>query len=351
MRRLSASPPLPPAVGRPRGALPFPLDRSACRLYRLARHGLYEGVRALGLGRGDEALVPAYHHGSEVEALIRAGVRPRYYGCTERLEPDAAQLEDLMGPSVRALHLIHYLGWPQDAPRWRRWADERGLLLIEDAAQSWLTQVEGLPVGSWGDLAIFSLYKSFGVPDGGAMIARVPPRAPEGRPAVETLRAARAFAQWFAARIPLPPFPPRRERPYDAEQDFALGAPRPPSRATRWLVPRVADPQAAPRRRRNHAVLARDLPGRVLPALADAPPGSSPFLFPILVESRGAVRARLRARGVASVELWSVPHGTLPVEGFPREADLRARVLGLPVHQELRASDLERIVAAVVAAQ
>src|SRR5205823_10573872 len=64
-RRLLASRPDPP---------PFPLADPRCRLVTRARHGLWLGVRALGLGPGDEVLVPAYHHGSEVEALVRAGV-------------------------------------------------------------------------------------------------------------------------------------------------------------------------------------------------------------------------------------------------------------------------------------
>jgi dTDP-4-amino-4,6-dideoxygalactose transaminase len=64
-------------------------------------------------------LVPAYHHGSEIEALLQAGLRIRYYEVDRALEPDAAALESLLGPDVRALYLIHYLGFPQDAPRWR----------------------------------------------------------------------------------------------------------------------------------------------------------------------------------------------------------------------------------------
>ena len=65
------------------------------------------------------------------------------------------------------MYLIHYLGFPQDAPGWLRWCRERGLLLIEDAAQAWLASVGGRPLGSFGDMAIFSFYKAVGVPEGG----------------------------------------------------------------------------------------------------------------------------------------------------------------------------------------
>ncbi|MGH2982051.1 MAG: DegT/DnrJ/EryC1/StrS family aminotransferase, partial [Solirubrobacterales bacterium] len=93
-------------------------------------------------------LVPAYHHGSDVGALVEAGLRCRFYDAGERLEPDPAELEGLLGGRTRALYLIHHLGFAQDAPRWRRWCDERGLLLIEDAAMAWPAELDGRPLGS-----------------------------------------------------------------------------------------------------------------------------------------------------------------------------------------------------------
>src|SRR5262249_21946437 len=193
--RLDVWPPLSPQVylHRPPARLPFPLAEPACRLFERARHGLWQGMRALGLGPDAEILVPAYHHGSEIEALVRAGLICRFYEGTETLEPDADELETLLDPRVRALYLIHYLGFPQDAPRWRAWCDERGLLLIEDAAQAWLASIDGRPVGSFGDLSIFCLYKTFGLPDGSALLSPAPRAGPPPRrPGVP--RAARGPA-------------------------------------------------------------------------------------------------------------------------------------------------------------
>jgi perosamine synthetase len=115
---------------------PFPLDRPECRLYSRARHALWAGCAAIGLRPGDEVLAPAYHHGSEIEVLVRAGLRVRFFDVDDTLEPDPDVLERSLTPAVRALYLIHYLGLPQDAARWRTWCDERGLMLVEDAAQA-----------------------------------------------------------------------------------------------------------------------------------------------------------------------------------------------------------------------
>src|SRR5919198_5232679 len=202
-RRLPAWPPLPPAVWlQPlRGELPFPLEDPRCRLFSRGRHGLWLGLRTLGLAPGDAVLAPAYHHGSEIEVLARLGLECRFYGLTQRLEPDEEQLQSLLGPAVRALQLVHYLGHPQDAARWRRWCDERGLLLIEDAAMAWLAETPNGPVGMHGDIAIYCLYKSFGLPDGAALLSREAPEAPRARGAWQLRAVAGLHAAWLVQRV------------------------------------------------------------------------------------------------------------------------------------------------------
>ncbi|MGH9197313.1 MAG: DegT/DnrJ/EryC1/StrS family aminotransferase, partial [Acidimicrobiia bacterium] len=139
---------------------PFPLGRRDCRLYARARHGLWSACMAMGLQADDEVMAPAYHHGSEIEAMLKARLRIRFFDPTDTLEPDPDELDRVLRPRVRVLYLIHYLGFPQDMVRWRSWCDERGLLLFEDAAQAWLATRDGIPVGSLGDLAIYCMYKT-----------------------------------------------------------------------------------------------------------------------------------------------------------------------------------------------
>jgi hypothetical protein len=122
-------------------------------------------------------LVPAYHRNSEVEALARAGIVCSSYKGGPPLEPNEKELESLLSPRVRALYLIHYLRSPQYAARWRAWCDEHDLLLIEGAAQALLSSRHGPPpVGSYGDLSTFCIYKTFGLPDGAAVISFSPDR-------------------------------------------------------------------------------------------------------------------------------------------------------------------------------
>lgn len=348
--RLEVAPPLPPGahLRRPSRLLPFPLEEPGAAVFARARQGLWHGVRRLGVAPGDEALVPSYHHGSEIEALLRAGLFLRFYEAQETLEPSESELERLLGPRVRLLHLIHPLGLPRDAPRWRRWCEERGLLLIEDAAQCWLGSVAGEPVGRFGHLSIFSLYKTVPVPDGGAVLSAPPPggRAGLGLRGVAGRHRSWAAQRWSVDERGRGGGPPAAA--YSPERDFALGDPSTPaSRSCRYLLRRVTDGRVAESRRANYRTLLGSLAERVPPPFDRLPDGASPMALPIVVGNRRAAIEGLGTRGVAALDLWSVPHPSLPVELFPGAAWRRASTIALPVHQGLRPADLNRIVDAV----
>lgn len=327
---LRICPPLPLGVytQKPRERLPFPLEEETSTIFANARHGLWRGVGALGLEHGDEILVPAYHHGAEIEALIRAGLTCRFYEATDTLAPDANELEQLVGSRTRALYLIHYLGVPQDPERWRGWCDARGLLLIEGAAQSWLASFAGRPVGSTADLALFCLYKTFGLPDGAAVVARERLASPEGKQRYGLRAVAGRHAHHGC----------------NSTSDFALGdVGARPARLTLGLLARIDGPEIAARRRANYHLLLDGLRDLVPTPFRDPDDGASPFAFPIETKNKPALLERLRTRGIGAVDLWSQPHPELPSERFPGAERRRRTTVLLPVHQGLRVNDLERI--------
>jgi dTDP-4-amino-4,6-dideoxygalactose transaminase len=307
-------------------------------------------LQAIGLEPGDEVLVPAYHHGSEVEALVRLGLTCRFYGGTDALEPFDEELEALRTPKVRALYLIHYLGFPQDALRWRRWADERGLLLVEDAAQAWLASAGDDLVGTHGDVSIFCLYKTYGVPDGAALVSRVPPSSPEGRGGSGISALVKRHAAWLMERSGVMTAAGdalRRDRPYEPSVDFELGDPgTPPTAATRFLVPRVADPRAAAARRANYAALLNELRGSVPAPFAVLSEGASPFAFLLERSNRDDAIRHFREHGVGAYPFWLAFHPVTPAKSFPQIVARRERGIALPVHQELTKAAVTRIVEA-----
>jgi dTDP-4-amino-4,6-dideoxygalactose transaminase len=143
-----------------------------------------------------------------------------------------------------------------------------------------------------------------------------------------------------------------RETPWG--RDFDLGNPgTPASRLTTALVPRLADPGAADARRAHYRFLLERLGDGVSPLFASVPDGAAPiaFLFRSTPDEQRRLRLELAARGVVLANFWMAPHGSVPDHGFEQAQALRADVVGLPVHQELRDVDLERIVEAVRAVQ
>ena len=350
---VSVWPPLSPAawLRRPAEPAPFPLGGPGCRLYRLGRDAVWHGVRALGLSAGDQVLMPAYHAGPEVEALLRAGLDVAFYAGDEDLAPDASELEGLLGPRTRMLSVVHYIGFPQQISRWRSWCDERGILLLEDAAQAWLARGEGGPVGSTGDLALWSVYKTLGTPDGALAVCRAPLPESRGSPGTGAPKLAKLHAAWLGQRRGGVRRLRRGGEPeeFDASAHNELADPdRPAARATDPLLRRLSRPELPEERRRNYRILLGDLSEHVPPPFGELPAGASPWFLPVRTADKRGMIAHLADRGIGAMDFWSVPHPALEVAAFPQVAARRASTIALPVHQELRRRDLARIAAAAL---
>jgi dTDP-4-amino-4,6-dideoxygalactose transaminase len=305
----------------------------------------------------DVVLVPAFHHGSEIEALLKADLKIRYYELTETLEPEPNNLQSLLSPEVIALHLIHYWGFPQDAERWRHWCDDRGLLLIEDAAQAFQATQDGRPVGSFGHMAVFCLYKTYGIPDGGALISVAPPAPTSTSTQTGLWRLIKRHFNWVAERsavigsmhLLISPYVKWwRKRRSLPNEEFELHDPSTPASAiTTGLLTRIVAKETAERRRKNYKFLFNHLSELVPVAFALLADGACPLVFPIEVNDPKAFLKKLSRHGVVGGRLWPTPHPSLPVADFPGSRALRERLVGLPVHQELTLSELQQIVDAV----
>lgn len=345
--------PLPPDAWLwPRATqLPFPLDRPEFRLFAFARQALWHGLGALGLEPDDELIVPDYSHGSEIEALERAGLKARFYRCDDRLEPIEEELEPLIGPRTRGLYLIHYNGFPQDSARWRSWCDQRELLMIEDGAQAWLSSRDGAPVGSLADLAFFCAYKTYGLPEGALLIGREPPTPLYKDPGRGLGAVARRHGVWLAQRSAAFTSLAERVLPtaeYAPTLDFELGDLQSlPWSTTAPLLYRLVSQDAAAARRSNYRVMLRELADAVPEPFDELPEGASPFFFPVRCQRKQALLDHLADRGIKALNVWSATHPSVsPVERSDALVR-RATTVGLPVHQELGAAHLERVIDAV----
>jgi dTDP-3-amino-3,4,6-trideoxy-alpha-D-glucose transaminase len=131
-------------------------------------------LRALGVGPGDEVVVPANSFIATAEAVSLAGARPRFADVEEDTQlVSAATIERALTERVRCVIPVHLFGRTVDLDPIVALAADRGLLLVEDAAQAHGARYKGRPAGSIGDAGTFSFYpaKNLGAwGDAGAVV-------------------------------------------------------------------------------------------------------------------------------------------------------------------------------------
>jgi dTDP-4-amino-4,6-dideoxygalactose transaminase len=349
--------------------LVFPFDQPGLRYRYFARNAVWDAVQLLGLA-GKKVLVPAYHHGVELETLLAAGVQPVFFRVDSQMRAD---FEDAKAKAAgaAALYVIHYAGFSQDMHAARQLANELGVPVIEDCALALLSRDGEKPLGSFGDLSLFCLYKTIPVPNGGALLARgdyakkldllAPVQPPSlastashligsmlsnlelrtgevGRRARQAMRDA---GRWAVRRTNL-------ERVSTGTQHFNIDDVHLGMSAASHLVLRNQDTAGiVERRRRNYFLLYAMLRDVAPPVTGELKPGVCPLFYPMPVEDKAGAMARLLARGVETVDFWRVRHPAVPPGLFPEVDRLRERVLELPVHQDLSPADAEHVASCV----
>jgi hypothetical protein len=358
----------PLAAERP---APFPLAAPRTTRYYFARNAVWHGARLLGLS-GREVLVPAYHHGVEVGALVHAGAVPRFVRVDGRMRLDLDDLEAKIGPRTRAIYVIHYAGFAQPMDEVLALARRRRLHVVEDCALSLLAAEGTRPLGSTGHLGVFCFYKTLPVPNGGALVVNDPrisgaPPEPTAAPLASTLSHA---AGSVLANVALRFGDLGEALRAGVRRGYALarGASglRPISTGTMTFDPARKDLGMSPlseliarhcdaeqivaARRRNYFLLLGRLRERVPPVFSEVPAGASPLFYPLLCDDKAAVQAKLAAAGIETVDFWREGHASCPVDEFPEVASLRRRVLELPVHQDLQPEDMAFVARAALEA-
>ncbi len=116
-------------------------------------------VSALGLGAGDEVIMPAFTIISCALAVVRAGAVPVLVDCDSLTwNMDVSQVEEKITPRTRAIMPAHIYGLPVDMTALMPLAKKYNLQIIEDAAEAHGQTCDGRPCGSFGNVSTFSFY-------------------------------------------------------------------------------------------------------------------------------------------------------------------------------------------------
>ncbi len=292
---------------------------------------------AAGVGAGDDVIVPANTCVPTVVGVEAAGARPVLADVdpdTYTIAPDA--LEAALTPRTRALVSVHLYGQCADMDDLVAVARDRGLVVVEDAAQAHGAEYKGRRAGSLGDVAAFSFYptKNLGaLGDAGAVLT-------DDEEVAERARLLRNYGQRRSRESVLH----GRNSRLDTLQAAVLLAALP--RLDGWNERRR---ELAERYRRTLADVPLLLPceGRGRRHVY--------HLFVVRAPARTAFRARLAEQGVETLVHYSKPihahpayRGLDPGDGMLAASEtVASEVVSLPLYPELRSEEVEALLAAV----
>ena len=292
-------------------------------------------IKAAGIGRGDEVIVPAHTFIASALGVVHAGATPVFCDVergTGLIDADSAA--SVVSERTTALLAVHLYGQACEMDALWALARRHGLIVVEDAAQAHGSTYRGRSVGSLGGVSAFSFYpsKNLGaLGDAGAVCTDDP----------EIARSARRLRDLG-----------QRRRGEHVDVGFNERLDGLQAAFLRAKLPHLG---AANRARREHAAVYRDgLDGVQVLEERDHTPSVN-HLFPVRLPGREAARAHLAARGIETgVHYARAAHehpawdGVLappPIE-LPEACAWAAEELSLPMFAELRPGEIERVVAA-----
>ncbi|MGK2948763.1 MAG: DegT/DnrJ/EryC1/StrS family aminotransferase [Acidimicrobiales bacterium] len=289
---------------------------------------LHLALLALGIGPGDEVIVPSFTFAATANVVVLVGAVPVFADIradTFCIDPDHAA--SLVTQRTAAIIPVHLYGHPAAMPALRAMAATHGLALVEDAAQAHAASLDGTPTGAWGDAAAFSFYPTKNMTTG------------EGGMAVFTSEEAARQARLLRNQ--------GMERQYENEiAGYNLRMTDIAAAMGRVQLRRLPDLTVA--RRGNAHRLSEGLADTVV--VPTEAPGAVHVYHQYTVRSddRDRLAGRLEAAEVQARVYYPTPVHRLPA--YDLELDLPeteracAEVLSLPVGPHLRPTDVDRII-------
>ncbi|WP_243224843.1 DegT/DnrJ/EryC1/StrS aminotransferase family protein [Microbacterium sp. CIAB417] len=297
--------------------------------------GLHLGLLAAGVGPGDEVIVPSFTFAATGNSVALTGGTPVFVDIepeTFTLDPEAVAAA--ITPKTKGILPVHLYGHPARMRELEALAAARGVALYEDAAQAHGAALDGRPVGTFGEFAMFSLYPTKNMTSGeGGMVSTA---TDEVARRVKLLRNQGMERQYeneivgFNARM--------------TDIHAAIGRVQ-LTKVDAWTATR----------QKNAAFLDANLQGVVVPPVLDgAVHVYHQYTIRVPADRDGFVAALKQEHNVGAGVYYPIPNHRLPSLApyapgldLPETERAAREVASLPVHPSLSADDLERIVTAV----
>jgi len=137
---------------------------------------LHIALDALGIGKGDEVVVPSLTYVATIQAIVATGARPVFCDVDiQTLNSRASDINSRLTPRTRAVMPVHYGGLPCEMDEIMAIARRHGVWVVEDAAHAFGSKYKGQLVGNLGHVTCFSFdhVKNITCGDGGAVVTNI----------------------------------------------------------------------------------------------------------------------------------------------------------------------------------
>jgi dTDP-4-amino-4,6-dideoxygalactose transaminase len=137
-------------------------------------NALITAMVQLGIGAGDEVLLPPYTFIASAQAILQTGAVPVFVDIDpDTFQIDPSKIEEKITSRTIAIMPVHILGLPADMIKIMAIAKKHNLLVVEDACQAWLAEIDNRKVGTFGNAGCFSFQNSKNIPmgEGGAIVS------------------------------------------------------------------------------------------------------------------------------------------------------------------------------------
>ncbi|WP_433294423.1 DegT/DnrJ/EryC1/StrS family aminotransferase [Actinoplanes sp. CA-030573] len=302
----------------------------ACVAVSSGTDALHLALRALGIGAGDEVIVPSFTFGATAHAVTHAGATPVFADITPEtftLDPDAVNAA-ITGRTA-AIMPVHLFGHPAAMDQLTALATRHHLAVIEDAAQAVGASLDDVPAGAFGVAAAFSFYptKNMHSIEGGMLVTADPKIAATAR----LLRNQGMTGRYEYTIVG-----------YNARMtDVAAAVGRAQLNSLPyWTTLRQAHAEQ----------LSDQLTGVLTPTVT---PGARHVYHQYVIRhpDRDQLRARLAGEGIETAVHYPSPVHRSAAYGrrldLPCTEQAVTEVLSLPVHPHLGKHDLDRLITAV----
>ena len=287
----------------------FVEDRE-CVAVNSGTSALHVALLSLGIGKGDEVIVPSFTFAATANSVALTGATPVFVD----IDPitfciDPIEIIRAITPKTKAIQVVHLYGLAADMSAIMKIAKKHKLLVIEDAAQAHLASIDAKPVGTFGDAAAFSFYptKNMTSGEGGMIVFKDTASA----------RTARLYRNQGIGRVQLSKLAEKTQR-----------------------------------RQENATFLSKGIANSV--EVPFVPLGFSHVFHQYTIKVQGdrdSFASKLADLGVGSGVYYPIPVHELAAFGkrknLPNTSMICKQVLSLPVHPALSKRDLKDIVAAV----